>query len=76
MPVLSGNQSNSPTVQDIAKQLKSNPAFYNILGGAASPMASVIASFSLSASPGGSAQPVTMVISKFAQPKWKLGDWK
>ena len=34
MPVLSGNQSNSPTVQDIAKQLKSNPAFYNILGGA------------------------------------------
>jgi len=35
MPVLSGNQSNSPTVQDIAKQLKSDPAFYNILGGAA-----------------------------------------
>ena len=35
MPVLSGNQSNSPTVQDIAKQLKANAAFYNILGGAA-----------------------------------------
>lgn len=35
MPVLSGNQSNSPTVQDVAKQLKANPAFYNILGGAA-----------------------------------------
>lgn len=35
MTVLLGNQSNSPTVQDIAKQLKANPAFYNVLGGAA-----------------------------------------
>ncbi len=35
MPVLPGNQANSPTVQQIAQQLKADPAFYNILGGAA-----------------------------------------
>ena len=35
MPVIPGNQSYSPTVQQIADQLKSNPAFYNVLGGAA-----------------------------------------
>ena len=35
MPILPGNQANSPTVQQIARQLKADPAFYNILGGAA-----------------------------------------
>ena len=35
MPVLPGNNSYSPTVQSIANQLKSNPDFYNVLGGAA-----------------------------------------
>lgn len=35
MPVLSGNQSNSPTIQSLAYQLKSDPSFYNVLGGAA-----------------------------------------
>ena len=35
MPVLPGNQSTSPTLQAIANQLRSNPAFYNLLGGAA-----------------------------------------
>jgi hypothetical protein len=35
MPVLPGNQQNSPTVQQIAQQLKADPSFYNLLGGAA-----------------------------------------
>lgn len=35
MPVLSGNQANSPTVLQIASQLKADPSFYNVLGGAA-----------------------------------------
>jgi hypothetical protein len=35
MPVLQGNQSYSPTVQSLAYQLKSDPSFYNVLGGAA-----------------------------------------
>ena len=35
MPTLPGNQSYSPTVQQLANQLKSNPDFYNVLGGAA-----------------------------------------
>lgn len=35
MPILPGNQANSPTVLQIAKQLKADPSFYNVLGGAA-----------------------------------------
>lgn len=35
MPVIPGSHSYSPTVQQVANQLKSNPEFYNILGGAA-----------------------------------------
>ena len=35
MPVLPGNQATTLTVQQLANQLKSNPEFYNILGGAA-----------------------------------------
>lgn len=35
MPVLTGNQSYSPSIQQIANQLKSNPEFFNLLGGAA-----------------------------------------
>lgn len=35
MPVIPGNQSYSPTLQQIANQLKANPEFYNVLGGAA-----------------------------------------
>ena len=35
MPVISGNQQFSPTVQAVTNQLKSNPDFFNILGGAA-----------------------------------------
>lgn len=35
MPVIPGNQQNSPTLQQISLQLKSNPDFYNLLGGAA-----------------------------------------
>lgn len=35
MPVLSGNQATTQTVQMVANQLKSNPEFYNLLGGAA-----------------------------------------
>jgi hypothetical protein len=35
MPVIPGGQSYSPTLQQIANQLKSNPEFYNVLGGAA-----------------------------------------
>ena len=35
MPILPGNQSNSPTVLQIAKQLKADPSFYNVLGGSA-----------------------------------------
>ena len=35
MPVLPGNQSYSPTVQQVLDQLKSNPDFFNVLGGAA-----------------------------------------
>jgi len=35
MPVIPGNQSYSPTVQQVLNQLKSNPEFYNLLGGAA-----------------------------------------
>src|SRR5580692_7883018 len=35
MPVLPGNQSYSPTVQQIAQQMKANPEFYNVLGGSA-----------------------------------------
>lgn len=35
MPVLSGNQATTQTVQKIAIQLKSNPEFFNLLGGAA-----------------------------------------
>lgn len=35
MPVIPGNQSYSPTLQQIANELKANPEFYNILGGAA-----------------------------------------
>ena len=35
MPVIPGNQTYSPTVQDIGNQLRSNPDLYNILGGAA-----------------------------------------
>lgn len=34
MPVIPGNQSTTQTVQQLARQLKSNPEFYNILGGA------------------------------------------
>src|ERR1022692_1585519 len=34
-PVLPGNQSTTQTVQQLAIQLKSNPEFYNVLGGAA-----------------------------------------
>lgn len=34
MTVLPGNQQYSPSLQDIALQLKSNPDFYNMLGGA------------------------------------------
>jgi hypothetical protein len=33
MPVLPGNSSTSPTLQQIAQQMKSNPDFYNVLGG-------------------------------------------
>ena len=35
MAILSGNQSNSPTVQAIASQLKADPSFYKRSGGAA-----------------------------------------
>lgn len=35
MPVIPGNQTYSPTVQQVLNQLKSNPEFYNLLGGAA-----------------------------------------
>ena len=35
MPIIPGNQAYSPTIQQIANELKSNPEFYNILGGAA-----------------------------------------
>lgn len=35
MPVISGNQAYSPTVQQVVDQLKSNPDFFNVLGGAA-----------------------------------------
>ena len=35
MPVIPGYQVITQTVQDVAKQLKSNPEFYNLLGGAA-----------------------------------------
>ena len=35
MPILPGNQANSPTVFQIAKQLKADPSFYNVLGGSA-----------------------------------------
>ena len=34
MPILPGNQSTSITVADLAKQMKANPEFYNVLGGA------------------------------------------
>lgn len=34
MPVISGNQSTSITVADLSKQMKANPEFYNVLGGA------------------------------------------
>jgi len=34
-PVLPGNQATTLTVQQLANQLKSNPEFYNILGGVA-----------------------------------------
>ena len=34
MTVLSGSQSTSPTLQTIAMQMKANPDFYNVLGGA------------------------------------------
>ena len=34
MPVLPGSQQYSPTLQQIAQQMKSNPDFYNVLGGA------------------------------------------
>src|ERR1700677_1722066 len=35
MPVIPGNLSTTQTVQQLATQLKSNPEFYNLLGGAA-----------------------------------------
>ena len=35
MPVLPGNQQNSITVQQLSYQLKQDPSFYNVLGGAA-----------------------------------------
>lgn len=35
MPVIPGDQAYSTTVQQLANQLKSNPEFYNVLGGAA-----------------------------------------
>lgn len=35
MPVIPGNQKYSPTLQQVADQLKANPEFYNVLGGAA-----------------------------------------
>lgn len=35
MPVLPGNQSYTTTVAQLAQQLKQNPEFYNLLGGAA-----------------------------------------
>lgn len=35
MPVLPGNQATTQTVQQLANQLKSNPEFFNILGGVA-----------------------------------------
>jgi hypothetical protein len=35
MPVLPGNSQNSPTLQQLANQLKSRPEFFNVLGGAA-----------------------------------------
>ena len=35
MPVLPGNSATSPTLQALANQLKSQPEFFNILGGAA-----------------------------------------
>jgi len=35
MPILSGDQSNSTTIQKLAYQLKSDPSFYNVLGGTA-----------------------------------------
>lgn len=35
MPVIPGDNSYSPTLQQIANELKANPEFYNILGGAA-----------------------------------------
>jgi len=35
MPILSGSQQTSITVQQLTNQLKSDPMFYNILGGAA-----------------------------------------
>ena len=34
MPVLPGSPQYSPTLQQIAQQMKSNPDFYNVLGGA------------------------------------------
>ena len=35
MPVIPGDQSYSPTLQQVANQLKSQPEFFNLLGGAA-----------------------------------------
>ena len=35
MPVLTGDQSTSITLSALAKQMKANPEFYNVLGGAA-----------------------------------------
>lgn len=35
MPIIPGNQAYSPTVQQVVNQLKSNPDFFNVLGGAA-----------------------------------------
>ncbi len=35
MPVIPGNNAYSPTVQEVVTQLKSNPDFFNVLGGAA-----------------------------------------
>ena len=35
MPVIPGNQQYSPTLQSIAMQMRANPDFYNLLGGAA-----------------------------------------
>lgn len=35
MPIITGNQAYSPTIQQVVNELKANPEFFNLLGGAA-----------------------------------------